>query len=76
MILDSTGLRVALEHKLAIAAVEYAIEQYQTARYSQSVDDRLEAAESLFKATKDAWALLHALEPEMPRLGPIGVVTT
>ena len=73
MILDSTGYRTAVEHRLAIASVEYAIEAYQKSRHSASVDERLQAAESLFNATKDAWALLHALQPEIPSLGPMGI---
>lgn len=66
--LDTTGIRAVLEHRLAIAAVEYAIDNYQRHRHSPSIDDRLQAAESLFNATKDAWALLHTMRPEIPVL--------
>lgn len=74
MIMDSTGYRTIVEHRLAVAAIEFAIEKYREAQHSPSIDARLEAADSLFKATKDAWALLHANQPEIPALGPIGIV--
>lgn len=73
MILDSTGFRTVLEHRLAVAAVEFAIQQYSESRQSASVDERLHAAEQLFDATKQCWALLQATAPELPRIGPVGV---
>ena len=74
MILDSTGYSTIVEHRLSIAAIEFAIDQYAESRHQPSIDARLEAAERLFDATKQAWALLHATQPEIPALGPIGIV--
>lgn len=73
MILDSTGFRTALEHQLAIASIEFAVQQYNDSRTSPSVDERLQAADNLFTAAKDAWALLNILKPELPVLGPVGL---
>ena len=73
MIMDSTGYRTVVEHRLAIASIEFALNKYLDVQHSPSVDARLEAADSLFKATKDAWALLQANQPDIPALGPIGI---
>lgn len=74
MIIDTTGYRTILEQQLAIAAIEFAIDQYRQDRNSPSIDARLDAAEKLYAATKEAWALLNVLKPELPKIGPVGIV--
>jgi hypothetical protein len=73
VIIDSTGFRTALEHQLAIASIEFAVQQYSESRNSPSVDERLQAGDNLFTAAKDAWALLNILKPQLPVLGPVGI---
>ena len=65
-----------LERKLAVGALEFALERYQDARMAGSVDAQLAAAQGMYEACKQAWVHLYATVADssmQPRLGPIGV---
>lgn len=69
-------INASVERKLAAGAIEYALDNYQHARMSGSVDAQLAAAQQLCEAAKTALGHLIAIHYDInsqPRLGPVGV---
>lgn len=59
----------AVERKLAAGAIEFALDHYQEAQMSDSVDDKLAAGKLLYTAAKQALAQLLAVQAD-PDLQP------
>lgn len=67
-----SDINQAVERKLAAGAVEFALDRFQDARLSGSIDAQLEAGQVLFTAARQALAHLMAVQTDLefqPRIG-------